>query len=307
MAKHGLGRGLGALFGDLNLEASESELQNSTREIPLSEISPNENQPRKIFNEVALLELTNSIRMHGVISPLILVKKVGGGYMIIAGERRWRAAKNAGLNTVPAIVRDYDERQIKEISLIENLQREDLNPIEVANAIKQLMDDYNYTQEEVADRVGKSRSAVANNLRLLTLSPYVMDLVANGKLSEGHARNLVSIKDHAMQNEIAAKAVEDKLNVRDMEKLIRNILNPPKPKPQPPAQSMELVDMVQRLQRVMGTKVKIYGNDNKGRIYIDYFSKDDLNRLHRLMEIMETSSGIDNKEIVAGENCKDEE
>lgn len=287
MAKHGLGRGLGALFGDIDLNEDAAEEQNIAKEIPIADIHPNENQPRKKFDDAAMLELANSIRLHGVISPVILVKRGADDYMLIAGERRWRAAKKAGLTTMPAIVRDYTDQQIKEISLIENLQREDLNPIEVATAVKQLMDEYSYTQEQVADRIGKSRPAVANLLRLLTLSPAVIDLVATGKLTEGHARCLVAIHDPDKQLEIAKKAMNDKLTVRDFEKLVKRLTTPPADKPKPPAQSIELKDMVERMQRVFSTKVSVYGNDRKGRIYIDYFSTDDLNRLHDLLEVLE--------------------
>ncbi|HIV64198.1 MAG TPA: ParB/RepB/Spo0J family partition protein [Firmicutes bacterium] len=288
-SKHGLGRGLGALFGDIDLDEDDKTAGggNTAQEIPISQIVPNENQPRKNFDEAALLELANSIRVHGVISPLILVRKNNDEYMIIAGERRWRAARKAGLVTVPAIVRDYSDKEIKEISLIENLQREDLNPIEVANAIKQLMDEYDYTQEQVADRIGKSRPAVANTLRLLTLSPAVIDLVALGKLSEGHARCLVVIKDPDKQLEIAKRAIGDKLTVRDFEKLVKSYVNPPAPKQKPPAQSLELRDMVERLQRVFSTKVSVFGNDRKGRIFIDYYSADDLDRIHQMMQVLE--------------------
>lgn len=226
MAKHGLGRGLGALFGDIDLNEDAAEEQNVAKEIPIADIHPNENQPRKKFDDAAMLELANSIRLHGVISPVILVKRGADDYMLIAGERRWRAAKKAGLTTMPAIVRDYTDQQIKEISLIENLQREDLNPIEVATAVKQLMDEYSYTQEQVADRIGKSRPAVANLLRLLTLSPAVIDLVATGKLTEGHARCLVAIHDPDKQLEIAKKAMNDKLTVRDFEKLVKRLTTP---------------------------------------------------------------------------------
>lgn len=230
MAKRGLGRGLSSLFGGIDLEEGESVLvgdeQNLAKEVPIDQIHPNENQPRKHFDEAALLELANSIRVHGVIAPIILVKQAENDYMIIAGERRYRAAKKAGLKSMPAIVRDYTEKQIQEISLIENLQREDLNPIEVATAIRQLMNDYSYTQEEVADRIGKSRPAVANTLRLLSLTPPVIDLVAAGKLSEGHARCLVTVDNADDQLELAKRGVGDKLTVRDFEKLVKNYHKP---------------------------------------------------------------------------------
>lgn len=289
--KRGLGRGLSSLFGGIDLNEDETVIvgneNNLAREIPISEIHPNENQPRKHFDEAALLELANSIRQHGVISPVILVKRGENDYMIIAGERRYRASKKAGLQTMPAIVRDYTEKEIQEISLIENLQREDLNPIEVATAIKQLMNDYNYTQEQVADRIGKSRPAVANTLRLLTLSRPVIDLVAAGKLSEGHARCLVTVENENAQLELAKRGLNDKLTVRDFEKLVKNYNTPKENKPKAPPQSLELRDMIERMQRVFATKVYALGNDNKGRIYIDYFSSDDLNRILNLIEYLE--------------------
>lgn len=299
MAKRGLGRGLSSLFGGIDLEEGKSVLvgdeQNLAKEVPIDQIHPNENQPRKHFDEAALLELANSIRVHGVIAPIILVKQAENDYMIIAGERRYRAAKKAGLKSMPAIVRDYTEKQIQEISLIENLQREDLNPIEVATAIRQLMNDYSYTQEEVADRIGKSRPAVANTLRLLSLTPPVIDLVAAGKLSEGHARCLVTVDNADDQLELAKRGVGDKLTVRDFEKLVKNYHKPKEEKPKTPAQSIELRDMIERMQRVFATKVYALGNDHKGRIYIDYFSTDDLNRIHHLVEILEGSAPTENQ------------
>lgn len=278
-----LGRGFDDLFG---LGLDDEPADNSTKEIAISKIFPNENQPRKTFDEASLIELANSIRIHGVISPVILVKKDDDRFMIIAGERRWRAAQKAGLITIPAIVRDYTEQEVKEISLIENLQREDLNPVEVAYAIRQLMDDYDYTQEQVADRIGKSRPAVANTLRLLSLSQPVLNLVATKKLSEGHARCLVGIKDENLQFELAKRGLSDKMTVRDFEKLIKNLNKPKAPKPAI-QQSLELKDMISRMQRVFGTKVSAFGNDKKGRIYIDYFSRDDLDRIHALLEKLE--------------------
>ena len=296
--KRGLGRGLSSLFGGIDISDDETVIvgneNNLAREILISEIHPNENQPRKRFDEAALLELANSIRQHGVISPIILVKRGEEDYMIIAGERRYRAAKKAGLKTMPAIVREYTEKEIQEISLIENLQREDLNPIEIATAIKQLMNDYNYTQEQVADRIGKSRPAVANTLRLLTLSRPVIDLVAAGKLSEGHARCLVTVDDEKSQLELAKRGLNDKLTVRDFEKLVKNFNSPKENKPKAPPQSLELRDMIERMQRVFATKVYALGNDNKGRIYIDYFSSDDLNRIHSLIEKLETAENAEN-------------
>lgn len=295
--KKGLGRGLSALLGDSEHQydlsfrgddrsALTPDNGDTAKEIPISQIDPNVNQPRKSFDEVALAELANSIRIHGVISPIILVTQPNGRYMIIAGERRWRASKKAGLLTIPAIVRSYTPQQVKEISLIENLQREDLNPIETAIAIKQLMDDYHYTQEQVADRIGKSRPAVANTLRLLHLSAPVVDLVANGKLSPGHARCLVVVDDPEDQLKLAHMGCDNKLTVRDFEKLVKGYLNPKPAKPKP-VQSVELKDMIARMQRSFATKVSALGNDRKGRIYIDYYNSDDLDRICDILEIVE--------------------
>ena len=227
--KKGLGRGLSALLSDSEQEYDYSfreeeqeekalaSADESPKEISISQIDANVNQPRKNFDEVALSELANSIRIHGVISPIILVKQPNGRYMIIAGERRWRAAKKAGLLTIPAIVRNYTPQQVKEISLIENLQREDLNPIETAVAIRQLMDEYRYTQEQVADRIGKSRPAVANTLRLLSLTTPVIEMVASGKLSPGHARCLVVVADASDQLKLALQGADNRVTVRDFE------------------------------------------------------------------------------------------
>lgn len=296
--KKGLGRGLSALlsdseqeydfsFRDDSGEKTEAAATGETpRELPLTQIDPNVNQPRKNFDEVALSELANSIRIHGVISPIIVVMQPNGRYMIIAGERRWRASKRAGLLTIPAIVRDYTPQQVKEISLIENLQREDLNPIETAAAIKQLMDEYRYTQEQVADRIGKSRPAVANTLRLLTLTKPVTDLVASGKLSPGHARCLVVVTDPEDQFKLASMGVDNRVTVRDFEKIVKNYLNPKPAKPKV-EQSVELKDMISRMQRTFATKVSALGNDKKGRIYIDYYNRDDLDRICDILETIE--------------------
>ena len=292
--KKGLGKGLSALlsgseeeyggsFKDEPIEDKNEATNGSSVEIALNLIDPNVNQPRKVFDELAMGELVNSIRIHGVISPIILVR-TGERYMIIAGERRYRASKKAGLKTIPAIIRDYTPQQVKEISLIENLQREDLNPIETANAIKQLMDEYNYTQEEVADRIGKSRPAIANTLRLLALSEPVIHLIEQGKLSAGHARCLVVVEDEQAQLMLAKNGIDNKVTVRDFEKMVKNYLSP-KPQKKPQEQSLELKDLVSRMQRVFATKVTSLGNDGKGRIYIDYYSRDDLDRI---VEIVET-------------------
>ena len=297
--KKGLGRGLESLFalydeddytsgtsGVNNIENKDSKAKVTTNalsnegvtEMDVDKIFPNPNQPRKHFDEEALQELASSIKLHGVIQPLVVNKTDDGTYMIIAGERRWRASKLAGMSKIPVVIKNYTEKQIKEISIIENLQREDLNPIEAARAIKQLMDEYNLTQETVSDRIGKSRSSVANTLRLLQLYPDVINMIEQGKLSSGHARCLVVVDDVTQQIKLARQASDGKMSVRELEKAVKNYLNPPKNVTKVVQQSLELKELINDMQRVFATKVSAIGNDNKGRIYIDYYSRDDLDR-----------------------------
>ena len=284
--KGGLGRGLGALLSDIEEESVINSVE--TSEMLLSNIEPNIDQPRKQFNDDALAALVESIKTHGVITPLIVTPKPDGKYMIIAGERRYRAATAAGLVSVPVCVRECTQVQIDELSLIENIQREDLNPMEVARAIKKLMDDYGYTQEQAAERIGKARPTVANLLRLMDLSDAVQKMVEDGQLSAGHARCLVTVSDADIQWELAQKAKGDKMSVRDFEKLVKNTLNPKK-KVEGPKQSLELRDMVVRMQRTFGTKVSLLGNDNKGRIFIDYYTPDDLSRIESMLSYLESN------------------
>ena len=300
MIKKGLGRGINALLSIYDDESEESlntvadvkthsnenvkEIK-GLNEVNINDIMPNPNQPRKHFDETALNELAASIRVHGIIQPIVLNESDDGKYMIIAGERRWRAAKIAGLETVPAYIRRFTEKQVKEISIIENLQREDLNPIEAAKAIKQLMEEYKLTQEAVAERIGKSRSVIANTVRLLTLPVEVVDMIEANKLSAGHAKILVALTDPIEQIKIATVAVNKKLSVREIEKLVKNINNPSKERPKS-EQSIELKEMINEMQRIFATKVSAIGNDNKGRIYIDYYSKDDLDRISELLSLI---------------------
>ena len=294
----GLGKGLSALFSETEEDYGKSLLFDEepkakgegVTEVDISSVFANPNQPRKVFDETALKELAASIAKHGVIMPII-VNKSGDRYMIIAGERRFRASKIAGLTKVPVIIKTYNERQIKEISLIENLQREDLNPIEAATAMRSLMDDYGMTQEELADRIGKSRPAIANTLRLLTLSQEVINLVANGNLSAGHARALVSVPQFD-QVKIAEDAIKDGLSVRDIEKKVKDYFAPPEEKAKKKIKqelSAELKELIVDMQRVFGTRVNAIGNDKKGRIYIDYYTRDDLDRLSELLEFLKNS------------------
>ena len=294
MAK-GLGRGLSALFSDTeeayeNAQA-EGAVTPGVSELPLSDIYPNPDQPRKVFDEGALLDLTNSIKEHGVISPIVVNRSHDGTYMIIAGERRYRAAKNAGLQTIPAVVKDYDEREIQEVSLIENLQREDLNPIEAAFGMKKLMEEFSLTQEILAERLGKSRPAIANTLRLLTLSDEVIALVREGKLSSGHARTLVPVPKEN-QGELARECVKEGWSVREAERAVKQFLNPPevlnKEKEQKNAlANAELKHLVERLRTSFKTKVSLIGTEKKGRIYIDYYSRDDLDRIYEMLDIID--------------------
>ena len=293
MIKKGLGKGLNALLSIYDEEdnvaetegTKENKSQNGIEGVDINLIFANPNQPRKNFDETALKELAMSIKTHGIIQPIVLNREEEGKYMIIAGERRWRAAKMAGLTQVPAFIRNYTPKQIKEISIIENLQREDLNPIEAAKAIKQLMEEYDLTQEAVADRIGKSRPAIANTLRLLSLPVDVIELIEKNKLSAGHARCLIVLPNPLDQTKVALTAVEKKLSVRELEKLVKNILNPTKERPKS-EQSLELKGMIDDMQKIFATKVSAIGNDNKGRIYIDYYSKDDLDRIAELIQLI---------------------
>ena len=285
--------GLGRLDSLLKSYDEEIEPKTKTREakpasdneitaIPLSKIYTNPNQPRKSFDQAALNELAESIKLHGLIQPII-VNETADGYMIIAGERRYRACKLAGLKEVNAVVKKYSNKQVAEIALIENLQREDLNPIEMSKGIKRLMDEYGLTQEKVAERLGKSRSAVANSLRILSLYPEVIDLIEKGKVSFGHAKVLVAVTDYATQVLLAKKIAKDKLTVRDLEREVEQILGNKKKKKAKAAPSAELKDFVNQLQKKLKTKVNVIGNEKKGRIYIDYYNQDDLDRIYEII------------------------
>ena len=290
----GLGRGLSALFSDTEeaYENATSELAGgSTTEVSLEDIYPNPNQPRKAFDENAMNDLANSIREHGIISPIVDNRQPDGRYMIIAGERRYRAAKQAGLKEVPVIIREYTEREIQEISLIENLQREDLNPIEAAFGMKRLMEEFSLTQEQLAERIGKSRPAIANTLRLLSLAEEVIDLVRQGKLSAGHARTLVPVPKEE-QTALALTFVKEGWSVREAERAVKQHLNPPevlaKEKEKKNAlANAELKHLVERLRTTFKTKVSLIGTEKKGRIYIDYYTRDDLDRIYEFLDIID--------------------
>ncbi len=278
MAKNkGLGRGLDALLDEIDApeEARENRL-----EVNLYDIDTNPNQPRKTFDPEKLAELAASIKRHGIVQP-ILVKKNGSRYTIVAGERRYRAARAAGLMTVPVILTDVDEDTIMEISLVENIQRENLNPIEEAAAIKLLMQQHDLTQEEVSERVGKSRPAIANALRLLTLAKSVQKLIKDGRLSAGHGKMLAGVGDPRVQMELAEKCVESDWSVRRLEDEIRFSEMPKRRRKEKPEPTPEFRSAMHRMRAELGTKVSVQGDEERGKLIIHYYSRDDLDRIYR--------------------------
>lgn len=284
----GLGKGLDTLIpagegrGN-NKGKGNSEVQvidKPDMNVPIIKVEPNPDQPRKFFNEDELEELTDSIKQHGIFQP-ILVKDVGDHYMIVAGERRWRAAMKAGLKEVPVIIRDYTEEEIVIISLLENVQRSDLNPIEEAQTYKKLIDNFNLKQDEVAEKVSKSRTAVTNSLRLLKLSDDVQQMLIDGTISSGHARALLAVEDKELQYELAQKVMDEKLSVREIEKIIKD-LNKPKKEQDKKKKDLDFLykDLEEKLKINLGAKVSINAKDeDKGKIEIEYYSKEDLERI----------------------------
>ena len=273
--ERGLGRGLGALLGDAALQSQEG----GSLSLPISQVEPGLKQPRKRFDEESLQDLADSIRIHGIIQPLT-VRRLSSGYQIIAGERRWRAAKLAGLNEIPAVIIEADDRKVMELGLIENLQREDLNPIEEAAGFQSLMETYHMTQEEAASRVGKSRSAVANALRLLSLTPPVAKLVEEGKLSAGHARALLGLPNEALIYAAAEQIVSHKLTVRDVEKLAKRSQQEAGAAPKPRSRRDAFYDEVElALKETLGRKVRVVPGRGKGTLEIEFYSNEDLKDL----------------------------
>ena len=271
----GLGRGLSALIDDAALAEASGEI----RSLPLHKIEPNPLQPRREFDPEALQTLADSIAAHGLIQPLSVREMPNGYYQIIAGERRWRAARMANLDEVPVLVLDADDRTVMELALVENLQREDLNPMEEAAGFQTLMDEYGLTQETIAERVGRSRSAVANSLRLLSLSDELADLVRSGTLSAGHARALLSLKDEKLRRQAAQRIMALQLYVRQAETLCRN-LGKPKQKPvEQPLTVDYIAECEKSLSRHLGRKVKIVNGKRKGRFELEFYGPEDLNRL----------------------------
>ena len=292
LGKGGLGKGLDALFpsnvdintlgGDVSHETSEKII-----EMKINDIEPNVNQPRKNFDDEKIDDLAASIAEHGVLQPIIVAKK-DDYYQIIAGERRWRASKKAGLKTIPAIVRDYDEKKIREVALIENIQRQDLNAIETAKAIKELMEEHALTQEELAKTLGKSRSAIANTLRILNLDERVQEMVQEGKLTEGHARTLASIESPQKQYKLAMDIINLDLSVRDAEELTKEEKAATKKKsPKKETSKLEIIykDIENRLKKASETKVSFRPmTKSRGKIIIEYYTSEELERILEILE-----------------------
>ena len=299
LKKGGLGKGLDILIRETNGESNsttKSEVKTKVVEkvvekivekpiemkVKLSKIEPNKEQPRKNFDEDALFELSESIKQHGILQPLIVQEK-NGYYEIIAGERRWRAARMAGLKEVPVIIKKFTDQEIVEISLIENIQRENLNPIEEAIAYKRLLTEFNLKQDEVAERVSKSRTAVTNSMRLLKLDERVQQMVIEEKLSTGHARALLAIEDGEVQFQTACKVFDEKMSVREVEKLVKVINTPKKEVKKPEINQAIYDDISEKLKQLMGTKVSILPkNQEKGKIEIEYYSNEELERIIEL-------------------------
>ena len=283
MAKktHGLGRGLDSLF------AGSEDWGTSIQEIPVGELDPNPDQPRRTFSEESIGQLADSIREQGVLQPLLVAPSGGGSYMIIAGERRFRAGRAAGLATLPCIVKDIDVIRQREIALIENLQREDLNPIEAARGVKALMDQCGYTQEKIGERLGKSRPAIANMIRLLQLPDEVSEMVKDGLLSAGHARVLIGIPDKETQLRLARKAVDEGLNVRQMEQLAKTTAGKPKKKAAPKQLPAELGELQDKIRRKTGLKSTLTGSIKKGRIVLQYSTREELEHLNDILDMLE--------------------
>lgn len=288
--RKGLGKGLdslipkGVVVGDSKAEITNAKTAAKPDQfVKITKVEPNRDQPRKIFNEDELQELSDSIKLHGVIFPILVVDR-GEYYEIVAGERRWRAAMMAGLKEVPVIIRDYTEQEIAEISLIENIQRTELNPIEEAAAFKKLIDDYNLKQDELAERISKSRTAITNSMRLLKLCKEVQEMIVSEMISAGHARALLSIEDPKEQYELAQRVFDEKLSVRDIEKVVKAKNKPKIEKKKNEKQEALYHDIEEKLKTSIGTKVTITSKgDNKGKIEIDFYTQDDLQKIMDLL------------------------
>lgn len=283
--RFGLGKGLGALIPDERLEENAVDENSGVSVININLIKANGDQPRKSFDEEKILQLSESIKEHGIIQPIIL-KKGSNTYTIVAGERRWRAAKIAGIKEVPAIIMDLSDKEILEISLIENIQRQDLNPIEEAIAFRKLIEDFNLTQEQLSNRIGKSRTAITNCLRLLNLDNRVQDYLIDGVITEGHGRTLLAIEDQEKQYKLAQTIIDEGLSVRETERLIKSInSDKEKKKTKTKEENPYYLDIRDRLESLFGTKVKLEDKKSKGRIEIEYYSEEDLQRILDILHI----------------------
>jgi ParB family chromosome partitioning protein len=287
--KKGLGKGLSALIKEVEEEVVEVDNKSSV-EIDINKIEPNKSQPRKHFDEILLNELAESIIAYGIIQPII-VKKQNDYYEIIAGERRWRAARIAGLSTVPVIIKEYSRQETLEIALIENIQREDLNPMEEAESYKMLIDEFNLSQEQVSEKVGRSRSAIANSMRLLNLDKRVQNFVVENKITNGHARALLTLEDGNMQFEVAEKIIEEQLSVRQVEVLVKTLMEEKPQKIEKEVVKSKVDFAYKAIERefsqIFGTKVQITNGKKKGKIEIEYYSDDDLDRLLTIVKSIE--------------------
>jgi ParB family chromosome partitioning protein len=283
MNKRGLGRGIEALITPVAAADNETPSQLSVKEIV-----PNKFQPRRVFDEEALNELAQSIKQYGVLQPIV-VRKTMTGYELVAGERRWRAAQLAGLRMIPAVVRDYTDGEMTEIALIENLQRENLNPIEEALAFKMLMEEFGLTQEEVARKIGRSRSMIANVVRMLNLHPLIQDHVSRGTLSMGQARPLLALENFQIQMEAAETIIEEDLSARDAEELVRRMQKAPRPKKVTKTEKREihLAEAEERLKMVLGTQVRIKPGKMRSKIEIEFYSPDDLDRIIEVLTVQQ--------------------
>lgn len=293
MAK-GLGKGLGALMGDF---AEEPASKGPYQILPLHKVEPNPNQPRRDFDPEELQSLADSIAIHGVVQPLTVRQRDNGYYQIIAGERRWRAARLAELREIPAIIIEADDKKVMELALIENLQRQDLNPVEEAMGYQTLMDEYGLTQEEAANRVGKSRPAVANTLRLLALCPDVLEMVREGKLSAGHARAIVSLKAEKMQKEAAQKISALGLSVRQAEILCKNMQKEPAPQKEVTLAVDYVAECEKKLSKHLGRGVKIINGKRKGRFELEFYDQDDLQALLEALMRLENKGAPNEKTL----------
>ena len=280
--KSGLGRGFDAIFADNSVE--DISTGNSTTRVKLLDIEPNREQPRKQFDEDALAELSDSIAQHGVLQPLLVRPMPDGGYQLVAGERRWRASRMAGLTEVPVVIRDLTDSQVAELALVENLQRENLNPLEEANGYKELSDKFGYTQEKISEIVGKSRPSIANALRLLNLPEDVQEMVSNGSLSMGHARAILSLPDDKMKADLAKLVIANDLSVRETERIARSMVKEAPQKSKAKKRNPYYDEAELALSEVLGRKVKITKSSKKGALEIEFFDDADLKKILKIFD-----------------------